>query len=343
MKRYFLLILILLLAQHTTSQVNNSVLAVGDWYKFSVDTTGVFKIDKNLLQKIGVSTNGLNPKNIQIFGNGGHLLPVLNSDFRNQDLKENAIFIEGEADGSFDANDFILFYAKGPHDWVINTTTKTANHRQNIYSDKAYYFITVGSSNGKRIAKKAMNTIPVSSVITSFDDFTFYEKDEINLIAAGTQWFFYDDFNIENTQTFTIPFSNAIENTSLSVKVRAASTSVSSSSMEVKVNGLGYPTLNFSPINSNDKARASEKTSLVENSSDFIKIEINYNNNGNPSANAYLDFIEIVGKKELRADATQFSFRSFEQSDAIGVVEYQIKNAINIFQVWDVSNFLLPR
>ena len=342
MKRYFLLILILLLAQHTTSQVTNSVLAVGDWYKFSVDTTGVFKINKNLLQRIGINTNGLNPKNIQIFGNGGALLPVLNSNFRNEDLQENAIFIEGEADGSFDANDFILFYAKGPHDWVINTADETANHRQNIYSDKAYYFITVGSSNGKRIVEKAKNTNPASSVITSFDDFTFYEKDEINLIAAGTQWFFYDDFNIENTQTFTIPFSNAIENTSLSVKVRAASTSVSSSSMEVKVNGLGYPTLNFSPINSSDKARASEKTSLVENSSDFIKIEINYNNNGNPSANAYLDFIEIVGKKELRADATQFSFRSFEQSDAIGVVEYQIKNATNIFQVWDVSNFLLP-
>ena len=179
-------------------------------------------------------------------------------------------------------------------------------------------------------------------VITSFDDFTFYEKDEINLIAAGTQWFFYDDFNIENTQTFTIPFSNALKNTSLSVKVRAVSTSVSSSSMEVKVNGLAYPTLNFSPINSSNKARASEKTSLVENSSDFIKIEINYNNNGNPSASAYLDFIEVVGKKELKADATQFSFRSFEQSDAIGAVEYQIKNATNIFQVWDVSNFLLP-
>ena len=259
MKRFFLLIIILLLAQHAISQINNSVLAVGDWYKFSIDTSGVFKIDKNLLQKIGINTNGLNPKKIQIFGNGGHLLPVLNSDFRNQDLKENAIFIEGEADGSFDANDFILFYAKGPHDWVINTTTKTANHRQNIYSDKAYYFITVGSSNGKRIAKKATNTNQTSIVITSFDDFTFYEKDEINLIAAGTQWFFYDDFNIENTQTFTIPFLNALENTSLSVKVRAVSTSVSSSSMEVKVNGLAYPTLNFSAINSSNKARASEK------------------------------------------------------------------------------------
>ena len=342
MKRYFLLIIILLLTQHATSQVNNSVLAVGDWYKFSIDTSGVFKIDKNLLQKIGISTNGLNPKNIQIFGNGGALLPVLNSVPRNEDLQENAIYIEGEEDGSFDANDFILFYAKGPHDWVINTASKTANHRQNIYSDKAYYFITVGSSNGKRIAKKPTNTNPASIVITSFDDFTFYEKDEINLIAAGTQWFFYDDFSIENTQTFTIPFSNALENTAVSVKIRAVSTSINKSSMEVKVNGLTYPTLNFSVANPDNKARHSEKTGRVENSSDFIKIEINYNNNGNPSANAYLDFIEIVGKKELKADATQFSFRSFDQNDAIGVVEYQIKNATNIFQVWDVSNFLLP-
>ena len=98
MKRYFLLILILLLTQYATSQGNNSVLAAGDWYKFSIDTTGVFKIDKNLLQRIGINTNGLNPKNIQIFGNGGHLSPVLNSDVRNQDLKENAIFLDGEAD-----------------------------------------------------------------------------------------------------------------------------------------------------------------------------------------------------------------------------------------------------
>ena len=126
MKRYFLLILILLLTQHATSQVNNSVLAVGDWYKFSIDTSGVFKIDKNLLQKIGISTNGLNPKNIQIFGNGGALLPVLNSVPRNEDLQENAIYIEGEEDGSFDANDFILFYAKGPHDWVINTAVENS-------------------------------------------------------------------------------------------------------------------------------------------------------------------------------------------------------------------------
>jgi hypothetical protein len=34
---------------------DNSVLSNGTWYKFAVDTTGVFKIDKNLLQKIGIN------------------------------------------------------------------------------------------------------------------------------------------------------------------------------------------------------------------------------------------------------------------------------------------------
>jgi hypothetical protein len=342
MKKYFLLICILFFTQYTGAQSANSVLASGDWYKFSVDTTGVFKIDKNLLQRIGITTNGLNPKHLQIFGNGGHLLPVLNSDIRTKDLKENALFVEGEADGSFDANDFILFYAKGPHDWVVNAATKTAKHRQNIYTDKAYYFITVGNANGKRIVEKATNTGPISAQISSFDDFIFYERDELNIIAAGTQWFFNDDFNIENTQTITIPFANALENSPIFVKVRAVSTSVASSVLQVKVNGQDFPALNFSPASTTEKARTSEKTAEILNSLEAVKLELNYNNNGNPSAKAYLDYIEVIGKKTLRATTKQFSFRSFDQFDATGTVAYQIKNAAAIFQVWDVSTFSTP-
>jgi hypothetical protein len=342
MKKYFLLICILFFTQYIGAQSANSVLASGDWYKFSVDTTGVFKIDKDLLQRIGITTNGLNPKHLQIFGNGGHLLPVLNSDIRTKDLKENALFVEGEADGSFDANDFILFYAKGPHDWVVNAATKTAKHRQNIYTDKAYYFITIGNSNGKRIVEKATNTGPISAKISSFDDFIFYERDELNIIAAGTQWFFNDDFNIENTQTVTIPFFNALENSPVLVKVRAVSTSVASSVLQVKVNGQDFPALNFSPASTSEKARTSEKTAEISNSLEAVKIELNYNNNGNPSAKTYLDYIEIIGKKTLQATTKQFSFRSFDQFDATGTVAYQIKNAAAIFQVWDVSTFSTP-
>ena len=190
MKRLIFTFFFTFFVQLILAQVNTSVLSSGTWFKFSVDATGIFKIDKNLLEQIGVSTNGLNPKKIHIYGNGGNLLPVLNSDFRYDDLQENSIFIQGENDGSFDASDFILFYAKGPHDWVVDTATSKANHRQNIFSDEAFYFITVNNEDGKRVQEKTPVTINSIREIAIFDDFIFQEKEELNILAAGTQWFY---------------------------------------------------------------------------------------------------------------------------------------------------------
>ena len=319
------------------------MLSTGDWFQFSVDTTGVFKIDRSLLQQIGISTNGLNPKKIKIYGNGGSLLPVLNSDIRFDDLQENAIYIAGEGDGSFDANDYILFYAQGPHDWDVDSSSSSATHRQNIYSDEAYYFITVSNDDGKRIQEKTPITTTASKQIVTFDDYTFYEKEERNLIAAGTQWFSNTDFNIENTQNFKILFPNAVAGATVSIAVRAVSTSISPSSMSVKVNGQDLYDLNFSSASTTDKAITSQRTVSIVNSADVLDVSITYNNNGNPSATAFLDYIEIVGKKELIAASNQFSFRSFEQANSTGAVEYRIENKTAIFQVWDVSDHVSPK
>ncbi|MEE9409181.1 MAG: type IX secretion system sortase PorU [Polaribacter sp.] len=344
MKRLFLLLFFSFFMQLTFSQVNNSVLSSGDWFKFSVDTTGVFKIDKNLLQQIGISTNGLNPKKIHVYGNGGTLLPTLNSDFRYDDLQENAIYIDGESDGVFDNSDFILFYAKGPHDWTIDATNRTARHRQNIYTEEAYYFITVTNDNGKRIQPKSPITASATTQIINFDDFTFYEKEEKNILSAGTQWFFNEDLNIENTQNFRILFPNAVPNEEVKIRVRGVSTSVVSTTLNVKANNLELYNLTFSSVNPSSltKANTSERTASVVNSSNVIDISMTYNNNGNPSANTFLDFIEIIGKKQLVADGKQFSFRSFDQANTAGVVGFQIKNANNVFQIWDVTNSINP-
>ena len=345
MKQYWLLIFYFFSLQTLFSQVDNSVLSSGDWFKFSVDTTGVFKIDRTLLQRIGISASGLNPKKIHIYGNGGQLLPVVNSDFRYDDLQENAIFIAGENDGSFDANDYILFYAKGPHSWNVNPTNGSATHNQNIYSDKGYYFITVNDVDGKRIQQKAPLTANATTEISIFDDYTFYEKEERSILATGTQWFFDDNFNIENTQTFTIPFLNAVSNQDINVTVRGVTVSTISSTMDVKVAGqdlfsINYPAINISTLT---KAFAIKRSASINNSSENIQVEITYNNNGNPSASAFLDYIEIVGKKQLRFSDFQFGFRSFEQANTTNTVEYQIENGSSAFQLWDVTDYLNPQ
>ena len=338
MMRKFIITSILSLFSFTMlSQVTNSVLANGNWYKFSVDTTGVFKIDRNLLQQIGIATNNLNPKKIHIYGNGGNLLPEFNGDFRYEDLEENAIYIEGEQDNSFDSNDFILFYAKGPHDWNVNPITGAVSHNQNIYSDEAYYFITVNEVDGKRIQNKTPITGPPIIQLTSFNDYVFYEKEIINIFAAGRRWL-GEEFSIENQQTFQIPFPNVLQSEPLTISGRVVGVSSSASSMQVSVNSQNISTVNFSAITSG--TLASDRSFSVNNISATATIDVtfDYNNSGNPSARAYLDFIEVSGKKELIADDFQFSFRSFDAANTNGVVEYQIQNPQNIIQVWDVTD-----
>ena len=80
-KHILLAIVFIFLSFKGYGQVTNSVLSDGNWYKFAIDTTGVFKIDRAFLQQLGISTNNLNPKKIHIYGNGGHLLPELKCRF----------------------------------------------------------------------------------------------------------------------------------------------------------------------------------------------------------------------------------------------------------------------
>ncbi|NDK18198.1 MAG: hypothetical protein GW912_04185, partial [Zetaproteobacteria bacterium] len=133
------------------AQNTNSILASGSWYKFAVDTTGVFKLDLGFLKSLGINTSNLNANNIRIFGNGGAMLPQKNSDFRYDDLQENALFVNDGGDNLFNNNDYMLFYAKGPDSWEVNPVNGNVNHQKNSYSNQSFYFISTDSGLGKRL------------------------------------------------------------------------------------------------------------------------------------------------------------------------------------------------
>lgn len=326
------------------SSVKNSVLANGNWFKFSISETGVHKINKNFLENLGIDVNSINPKNIQIFGNGGKMLPQRNSDFRYDGLQENSIYVNGEADESFDSSDFILFYAQGPHSWKheSNPSLTTSKHNYNIYSDEAYYFITVGDSSGKRISTKPEITGNANSMITSFDDFTFYEKDEVNLFAIGQQWF-GDDFNFENVKSYSIPFDEIDSLEKVKVRVRGVVQSYSTSSMSIKINDNELLDIHYSAYAGLTKAVANENIEEIELSGNFVNVEVHFNNNSNPGAKAWLDYIEVLGKRKLIAKDKQYTFRDFKSKGLAGVFEYSIQNADNVKWIWDVSNPLSPK
>ena len=118
------------------NDIVNSVLSTGQWYRFYIDKSGVFQLTKSFLNSLGVNTNGVDPRTIKIYGNGGRMLPLRNSENYPFDVVENAVKFVGEEDGSFDSGDYILFYGEGP-----TTYSQESETNLNLYSDKTFYYV----------------------------------------------------------------------------------------------------------------------------------------------------------------------------------------------------------
>ena len=328
------------LQSRAVAQKESSVLAQGTWHKFRIDTTGVFKIDRRMLQEIGIGTSGLDPRNIRIYGNGGHMLPQRNDAFRYDDLEENAILVRGEEDGNFDDDDYILFYGQGPDSWELNTQDfSLSRHRKNIYSDYAYYFITTDLGTGKRVRSIDTGNLSSDEIITNFHEHVFHETDEINLFANGQQWL-GEDFSFQESQSFSFDLQNLDNTEQVYVRARAVALSSSPTNMTVSANGQLVTQLNFTPLSDNSFALASpsEGVGNTLGSGNSLTLDLTYSNAGNPSSKAYLDYIEIMATRLLVAGDKQMNFRNIRTSDPSQVYEFRISNAADVHMVWDVSD-----
>lgn len=101
-----------------------------NYFKFPIVKNGVYRIDFQQLISAGVNINGIDPRNFQIFAKG----------------KELAIYVQGESDGVFDANDFIEFYGEGNDGWydheLHSDSSHVFNHHISMFTDSLYHFLT---------------------------------------------------------------------------------------------------------------------------------------------------------------------------------------------------------
>ena len=187
----------------------HSVLSSGTWFKLSVSSPGVYKMDIPFLNNLGVNTSNLSSNSIRLYGNGGQMLAEANAGSWTDDLKENAIMIVDGGDGIINASDYILFYATGPDEWIKDSANLRFNHRKNFYSDKSYYFLSVGGA-GKRITMPVNNLLP-NQTVTHFSERIFHELDTVNLLAGSKEWYGEEFTNAPGktlTRNFTINVPN---------------------------------------------------------------------------------------------------------------------------------------
>jgi hypothetical protein len=310
--------------------ISNSVLASGDWYRFYVEKSGVYKVTKSFLQQLGMNTN-TDPRSIKIYGNGGRMVPLLNSTEYPSDLAENAITFIGEDDGQFGDGDYILFYAEGVDNWSRENGT-----HNNLYADRSYYYVTAQGGAGKRMEAMGQPAGAVTTTTTNFDEYMYHEKDLVNIARLGRKWH-GEAFNVNNSQEFefTVP---DIESMPATVIVSAAANAVVSTSMAVKVNGAAVGNISFTPPGDFIGAKENTLTAAFTPSGEDITVSINYNNAGAPGSDAWLDYIIIKAKRKLQGTGRQFRFQYNDAASGLGVIEYQFSNASGIREVWDITD-----
>jgi hypothetical protein len=189
----------------------NSVLSSGKWFKISVKSDGIYQIDYSLLKSIGADPDKITPSSIKLFAYPNGILPQASSITRQKDLKEMAILVTGEDDGKFNSGDKIFFYAQGPDSHHYDDGKKTFWYENHLYTDKNYYFLTVGGNAGKRLTTQ--ESVPGSfPIVNQYLDFAQFEEDTENILHSGREWFGFE-FDSRTEATIEFNMAGVIPNT----------------------------------------------------------------------------------------------------------------------------------
>lgn len=324
---------------------NNSVLNSGDWYKISVLSDGVYKIDYNFLKNLGLDVDNLNPNDFKLYGNGGKMLPALNSDYRADDIVQNSVQVYGATDNVFDPEDFVLFYGQSPHSWKYNSTSGYFEHDKHQYSDSTFYFITFSNTgeSPKRIATQSTSLSPNTNV-TSFNDFQFHEKDAVNLIKSGSVWW-GDVFDVNTSYNYAFNFPNIDLSTPVNLEFSIAGRSGTGSSFTATLNSTSV-TLPLTPVNMGSYhskyAWPASGTLSTLPSSSLVNVQISYSKPTSESV-GWLDELELNVRRNLVMSGDQMIFRDLQSVGAGNVSTFTLSNALTVNQVWDVSDGLNPK
>lgn len=318
----------------------NSVLSTGDWYKIGIQKDGVYKITYNALKDLGLDIDNINPLNLKLYGNGGKMLPKLNSDFRYDDLQQNAILVVGENDGKFDPTDYILFYGTSPHEWKYNTTSNRFQHQNNLYNDTTFYFITADNTID---APKRINSLPAVSgantTVTSFNDYDFHEKDLVNLIKSGQEWF-GEVFDARTSYSFSFNAPNIDVNSPVYIDASFATRSGTQSIFTVTTNSNSF-TVPLQSVNMTSYTSAFASTNNGSTSftttSDILNITVDYNRPTSTST-GWLNEIELNFRRNLTMNGTQLIFRDINSIGSGNIANFNLSNAGIVSKIWDVTD-----
>jgi len=329
---------------------DSSVLAHGNWYKFSIASSGLYKLTYNDFINLGVPEEKIVSANLSIYGNGGKQISSNNSQISFSDLKENSIYVY-DPNNNFAQGGYVIFYAEGGTQWDYNRINNKWSFNLHPYSDQFYYFVTFSDSIGE---KKRINSVSNQSLITdtstnSTRDYFLSKQELVNVENSGRLWV-GKQFISNKTEEYPLDLRNALVDQdnnfikSALLEYKLVAQSSTNTSFLLNYNNTDRDSLVFQGWTSdagdevNDKILSRNITSVKPSN----KVSITFN--GGSLSKGWLDYILVNYDKKLQYNYP--AILRYSTTEFLGlnlIVENIITNVTNDnVIVWDVSNCTNP-
>ena len=303
-------------------------------YKITISNAGVYKIDSDFLERFGIEGD---IREAKLYGLPGGMLPQSNDiSFFNQP-QELPVEV-GE--------DFVLFYATGAHQTIVDTLKQKIGRKMNNYSDVNYCFLTFAEGESKTLEDHPkLDRSP--TILETFDTYLYFEEDETNLLTSGRSWFSKPFYNgDQRTFNYTLTDIDSEENFKLDVKLLYSAFDLGRFEIEIENENITDKNVaRFIPlVDDRYKLRGRPKTLSVAYSnltSEKLALKFTFFTTPSPSNRGFIDYFSFNYRQKLVFRGSPLICQSFESQEH-ATTTFLIRNAVPSLKVWDITAPLEP-
>lgn len=303
-------------------------------YKLAIPKSGVYKIDQTFLKTYGIVGN---IRTAKVYSLPGGMLPQSN---------DSSFFTQPQELPLEFGADYLLFYATGADELIIDTANQKLSQKTNLYSDLNYCFLTFEDRNPKTLTTHPKHARSVNT-LESFDTYIYFEEEETNLLTSGRAWFSKPFFN-KDQRNFDYNLTDVNLNKPFKFDLKLLYNAFSLGRFEIEIqsgNTTDKRTVRFTPL-VDDRYKLRGRTKILSTiypnlTSPKLTLAFTFFVTPNPSNRGFIDYFNFNYQQNLIFRGTPLICQAFE-SRKYPKTTFLIRNANPNLKIWDITKPLQP-
>lgn len=316
----------------------SSVLSEGTWHKIKIVNEGIYRISFEDLAQLGLAAGS----EVALYSNNFGLLSYYNDDPSPDDLVKTPILVERGNDGIFNSGDYILFYGNSTHRWKYDRARDEYFFHRHHYSDTAVYFIKIDDEPAE--IEPQPDPGPANNYSQHSDHLFIHEREISNIMKSGREWYEPIAAGSEYDIVSDLGDFNLQDGHNILYRIRVLGRSPDQSVMRLNAGGSELSSILIPAVNVNNSAgtyaSAVEEEGVIDPEAGIPGLSITFHNNGNLTARAWLDYLELKTRIENEHPGNSMKFFILRDRSTVQegkITEFTLRSEYEELTIWDIS------